>query len=156
MVIRNQTLIPNSSHLSFPYYFPSEATIGGECDSVFFPVTDGEKREVSSRLCPEVSFWLLGVYSPLLSLCLLSASGVTHTDSKVPFTCSLQPPWVHGAASFIYVWPIFQPRCLLCPHTEAWSSVRLKSVVCFEGTSWKRRAFFQSHALTFHLVPNWS
>lgn len=153
MVIWNQTLIPDSSHLSFPYYFPSEATIGGECDSVFFPATDGEKREVSSRLCPEVSFWLLGVYSPLLSLCSLSASGVTHTDSKVPFTCSLQPPWVHGAASFIYVWPPFSRGVCCVPTQRLDHQCVSKSVVCLREQGWKRRAFFQSHALTFHLVP---
>lgn len=35
----------------------------------------------------------------------------------------------------------FQPRCLLCPHTEAWSSVRLKICCVFWGNKLEKKVF---------------
>lgn len=77
---------------------------------------------------------------------------VSHNDSKVPFTCSLQPLWVRDAASFINVWPLFS-RGVCCVLIQRPAHQCLsKCCCCFEGTSWKWKVSLPKSC--FYLVAN--
>lgn len=79
MVIWNQTLIPGPSHLSFPYYFLSGATIEGECDSVFFPAMEKEKKEKWAAGSAGKLLWGRWVFILLFSRSIHCRPPVSHT-----------------------------------------------------------------------------